>query len=112
MTKKGILALVGIVLLVVGLSGAFLLDYTVTDVLSIVSAFVGAGLILAGVLDKKEGKTWKDYLFLTLISVGAVLFVFGGFTKETILTVVSALVTVIGIILYIIIGKKPVEKTE
>ena len=112
MTKKGILALVGIILLVIGLSGAFLLDYPVTDVISIVSAFVGAGLILAGVLDKKENKTWKDYVFLAIIAIGAVLFVFGGFTKETILTVVSALVTVIGIILYIIVGKKPVEKKE
>lgn len=110
MNKKGIIALIGIVLVVAGLCGALFLNYTVSDIISLVTTFFGSGLVLYSILGKKEGKKWYDYLFLILISVGSVLFVFGGFDKETTLALVGALITVIGTIFYIIFGRKPVEK--
>ena len=93
------LTLIGIILMVVGLTGAMILNYTATDILSLVATFAGAGLALYSLLEKKESRTWKDYLFLSLIAVGTVLFIFGGFSKDTIVTIVGALITVISAII-------------
>lgn len=93
------LTLIGIILMVVGLTGAMILSYTATDILSLVTTFAGAGLALYSLLEKKENRTWKDYLFLSLIAVGTVLFIFGGFSKDTIVTIVGALITVISAII-------------
>src|SRR5574344_1761240 len=104
--KKGIVPLIGIALMIVGLFGAMFLNYTVTDITSIVLVFAGAGITLYEIIQKKEDKSWKDYLFLGLIAVGVVLFVFGGFNKDTTVALVGVLVTVIGITIYLLFGNK------
>ena len=106
MNKKGIVTVIGVVLMLAGLFGAMYLKYDQADILALVTAFAGAGMVLYGILDKKENKTWKDYVFLIAIAVGAVLFVFGGFEKDTILTLVGAMITVIGVIISILFKKK------
>ena len=109
MNKKGIVTLSGIILMVVGLTGALFLDYSQADIISLVTAFVGAGMVFYTLVNSKEHRTWLDYVFLGMIALGSVLFVFGGFDKDTTLAIVGALVTVIGAVLYIIFGKKKIE---
>jgi len=108
MNKTGIVTIIGIVLMLVGLTGALMLNYTAADVTALVTAFVGAGMVLYSLLNKTDKKSWKDYAFLIAIAVGSVLFVFGGFEKDAILAIVGAMITVIGAILAIIF-KKPKE---
>lgn len=105
------LTLIGIIVMVIGLVGAMVLNYQATDILSLVTTFVGAGMTFYSIVDKKgEGKTWKDYLFLSLIAVGSVVFVFGGFSKDNITTIVGALITIISAILSILLKDKKAKE--
>ena len=106
------LTLIGVIVMIIGLTGAMVLNYPATDILSLVTTFAGAGMVLYSMLDKKDNRTWKDYLFLSLIAVGTVIFVFGGFSKDNIVTIVGALITVISAILSLFLKSKAEAKME
>lgn len=106
MSKKGIVPIIGIVLLVAGFLIALLLNYAMTNIISIISAFIGAWLIMVYILKRKRHRIWGDYMFFSVITVGSVIFVFGGFDRETIISISGALVVLLGVLLYSIVSYK------
>ncbi|MBQ0165530.1 MAG: hypothetical protein KBT02_00295 [Treponema sp.] len=100
--KNKILYIIGLVLMVVGAVLSYFAKVPLETAGGIVASAVGLGLVIAAAYIKAEKKDWKLLVTIICLGVGGFLVGLGGMAKEAAVSLVSAIVGVVIMIIGLI----------
>ena len=110
--KKNIFLIIGLLMVVAGVAIAYFAKFELADITGFALTMFGAGIATSQLWQKRDKtqrlclktqKTWLAVLAVSLVGVGAYLLGFGGFSKETMTTVITMVFGLVGIIAGLII---------
>lgn len=107
--NKKVLFIIGLILLIAGCVMSYFAEIPQLTVVAIAGEALGMALTIAAAYNEAEKKTWKTYLTLICIPVGALLLGFAGMAKDTmvlLITSVIGLVVLIAGLIPIFVKKK------
>lgn len=115
--RKNILLVIGIVLVVAGCILGTFANFPASDIVGFAVTMFGAGIASWQMWSKrdKSKQTWLSVLSIVLVAAGAFLLGFGGFSKDTmtmIITAVCGLVAVIAGLIASGVQRKTQEQLE
>lgn len=104
--KKNIFLIIGLLMVVAGVAIAYFAKFELADMTGFALTMFGAGIATSQLWQKRDKtqKTWLAVLAVSLVGVGAYLLGFGGFSKETMTTVITMVFGLVGIIAGLIIA--------
>lgn len=104
--KKNFLLILGLVFVVAGVVFAYLANFQSADICAFAVVMFGAGLAACQLWNKRDTakKTWLSVLSLVLMGVGAFLLGFGGFSQDTMVTIITSVFGFVAIIASLIIA--------
>lgn len=104
--KKNIFLIIGLLMVVAGVAIAYFAKFGLADMTGFALTMFGAGIATSQLWQKRDKtqKTWLAVLAVSLVGVGAYLLGFGGFSKETMTTVITMVFGLVGIIAGLIIA--------
>lgn len=98
--KKNIFLIIGLLMVIAGVAIAYFAKFELADMTGFALTMFGAGIATSQLWQKRDKtqKTWLTVLAVSLVGVGAYLLGFGGFSKETMTTVITMVFGLVGII--------------
>ena len=98
--KKNIFLIIGLLMVVAGIAIAYFAKFELADLTGFALTMFGAGIATSQLWQKRDKtqKTWLALLAISLVGVGAFVLGFGGFSKETMTTVITMVFGLVGII--------------
>lgn len=103
--KKNIFLIIGLLMVVAGVAIAYFAKFELADMTGFALTMFGAGIATSQLWQKRDKqKTWLAILAVSLVGIGAYLLGFGGFSKETMTTVITMVFGLVGIIAGLIIA--------
>lgn len=100
--KKKILFIIGLILLIAGCVMSYFAEIPQVTVVAIAGEALGLALTIAGAYSAAEKKTWKTYVTLISVPVGALLLGFAGMAKDTMTTLIISIIGVVALIIGIL----------
>lgn len=104
--KKNYLLVIGLLLVVAGVVIAYCANFALADITGFAVTVFGAGVATANLWDKRdpEKKTWLSVTSVVLIAAGSFILGFGGFSENTMTTIISSVMGFVAIIAGLITG--------
>lgn len=104
--KKNIFLIIGLLMVIAGVAIAYFAKFELADTAGFALTMFGAGIATSQLWQKRDKtqKTWLAALAVSLVGIGAYLLGFGGFNKETMITVITMVFGLVGIIAGLIIA--------
>lgn len=101
MTKK-LLFIIGLILLVAGCVVSYFAEVPQVTVIAIAGEALGLALTIAAAYSAAEKKTWKTYVTLICVPVGALLLGFAGMAKDTMTILITSVIGLVALIIGLI----------
>lgn len=112
--RKNTLLIIGLVFVIAGVAVAYFANFPQSDASGFAITMFGAGLATAQLWNKRDKtkKTWLALVSVLLLGVGAFLLGFGQFSKDTMVTVISAVFGLVAIIGSLIVSAMQAQKEK
>ena len=101
MSKK-LLFIIGLILLMAGCVLSYFAEIPQLTVVAIACEALGLALTIAAAYSATEKKSWKTYLTLICVPVGALLLGFAGMAKDTLTLLITSVIGLVALIIGLI----------
>lgn len=98
--SRRVFIFVGLALIIIGTVFAYLTNFNLADVTGFAVTMFGAGLTANAMYEKRDTSKnkWLSVLTIVLVGGGGLLLGFGGFSEDTMTTVITSVFGVVAII--------------